>query len=61
MGTPGIEEGGNGRDAKDEVRNSWRKLIESEERLNFWKRMVGLGLGVREVFNFNCRPMNRTL
>ena len=41
MGTPGIEEGGNGRDAKDEVRNSWRKLIESEERLNFCRKALG--------------------
>ena len=49
MGTPGIEEGGKRRDSKDTVRNVWRKLVESEERLKFWKRMVGLGLGVREV------------
>ena len=44
-----MEEGGLGQDNKDEVRNAWKKLIESEERLKFWKKMVGLGLAVREV------------
>ena len=49
--TPGMEEGGNGRESKDKLRNSWRKMIESEERLKFWKNMVGLELGVREIEN----------
>ena len=43
MGTPGSEEGGKGQDAKNNVRNAWRKLTESEERLKFWKKMVGIG------------------
>ena len=47
--TPGIEEGGDGQGSKDRLRNAWRKMIESEERLRFWKNMVGLDLGVRET------------
>ena len=47
-----MEEGGRGRDVQDDVRNTWRKLVESEERLKFWKKMVGLGLGVREVEHY---------
>ena len=44
--TPGIEDGGKRLDA---VRDAWRKQIESEERLKFWRKMVGWGLSVREV------------
>ena len=46
-----MEEGGIGRESKDNLRNAWRKLIESEERLRFWKNMVGIELGVREIEN----------
>ena len=35
--------------AKDSLRDKWRKLIESEERLLFFKKMVGMGLNVREL------------
>ena len=35
--------------AKDNQRDKWRKLIESEEHLNFFKIMVGLDLSVREI------------
>ena len=55
--TPGMEEGGQGQDAddtdvkaaKDSLRDSWKKLVESEERLSFFKRMVGRGLEVRDI------------
>ena len=48
--TPGIEEGGKGQDAvKNSLRNKWKKLVECEERLRFWKRMVGKGMSVREL------------
>ena len=48
--TPGIEEGGIWQDpVKDELRNAWRKLVECEERLRFWKRMVGWDLSIREL------------
>ena len=37
--TPGMEEGGKGQDAvKNSLRNEWKKLVECEERLKFWKR-----------------------
>ena len=35
--------------AKNELRDEWRKLIESEERLRFFKKMVGWELEVREI------------
>ena len=41
-----MEEGGN---RQDHLRNAWRKLVESEERLRFWKKMVGWEVGVREI------------
>ena len=44
-----MEEGGLGQESKNRLRNAWRKMIESEERLKFWKNMVGLDIGVREV------------
>ena len=47
--TPGIEEGGSRQDIKNTLRNAWRKQIESEERLGFLKKMVGMNIGVREV------------
>ena len=52
--TPGKEEGGvrQGDDivkAKNDLRDGWKKLIESEERLKFFKRMVGWDLEVREI------------
>ena len=55
--TPGMEEGGGRQDsvhgstnvAKDNLRDLWKKLIESEERLNFFRKMVGWELNVREI------------
>ena len=52
--TPGIEEGGCGQSnviakAKNGLRNGWRKLTESEERLSFFKKMVRWELQVREI------------
>ena len=31
------------------LRNAWRKLVESEERLKFWRKTVGWEIGVREI------------
>ena len=46
-GTPdNVESGGT---SQDIIRNAWKKLIECEERLTFWKKMVKLGIGAREV------------
>ena len=48
--TPGMEEGGRKQDTvKDALRDEWKKLIECEERLRFWKVMVGWDLCVREL------------
>ena len=52
--TPGIEEGGprqgcEVKEAKDDLRNGWKKLIESEERLRFFRKMVKWDLEVREI------------
>ena len=54
--TPGIEEGGQRKDtdddvktAKDNLRDIWRKLVMSEERLNFFRKMVGWDLEVRDI------------
>ena len=53
-----MEEGGSEQgstltaNAKNDLRNEWRKLIESEERLAFFKKMVGLRLSVREIEHF---------
>ena len=49
-----MEEGGYRRGyevkkAKDDLRNGWRKLVESEERFKFFKKMVGWNLEVREI------------
>ena len=45
-----MEEGGAKPDsAKDTLRNEWKKLVESEERLRFWKQMVRWDLCVREL------------
>ena len=49
-----MEEGGHGQgdaavEAKNDLRNGWRKLVESEERLAFFKKMVGWELQVREI------------
>ena len=49
-----MEEGGNEQGdvlttAKNNLRNDWKKLIESEERLLFFKKMVGWDLQVREI------------
>jgi len=41
-----IEIGG---ERQDVVRNIWRKQIECEERVTFWKRMLEWGVGVREL------------
>ena len=34
---------------QNSVRNIWRKLIECEERVKFWRKMLNWGLGVREL------------
>ena len=52
--TPDIEEGGLGQgdtstEAKNCLRDKWRKLVESEERLAFFKKMIRWGLQVREI------------
>ena len=44
--TPGIEEGGRRIDA---VRDAWRKQIESEERLKFWRKILRWDISVREI------------
>ena len=44
-----MEEGGNWQESKEDLRKAWRKMTESEERLKFWKKMVGLDIGVREL------------
>ena len=54
VNTPGIEEGGTGQsnvvaEAKNNLRNGWKKLIESEERLSFFRKMVRWELQVREI------------
>ena len=41
-----MEEGGS---RQNNLRNAWRKLVESEERLRFWKKVVGWEVGVREI------------
>ena len=45
--TPDNSESGGKR--QDIVRDIWRKLVECEERLAFWRKMVALGIGVREL------------
>ena len=45
----GEREGDEAAKGKDSLRDCWRKLVESEERLKFFKRMVGMGLEVREI------------
>ena len=52
-GTPSIEAGGKRQETNRILRNAWKKQIESEERLRFWKRMVGINIGVREVENIS--------
>ena len=44
--TPGIQEGGS---SQDNVRNIWKKQVESEERLYFFRKMLELDLSVREL------------
>ena len=49
-----MEEGGTGQDAvttdaKDILRNAWIRQVESEERLNFLKKLVGREISVREI------------
>ena len=51
--TPSIEAGGKRQETNKILRNAWKKQVESEERLRFWKRMVGLNIGVREVENIS--------
>ena len=34
---------------KDELRDEWKRLVEFEERLRFWKQMVGWKLCLREL------------
>ena len=38
-----------GGERQDVVRNIWKKLIECEERVKFWKRMIEWGVGIREL------------
>ena len=45
----GDREGDEAANAKDSLRDCWRKLVESEERLKFFKRMVGMDLEVQEI------------
>ena len=45
----GDKEGDEAANAKDSLRDCWRKLVESEERLKFFKRMVGMDLEVQEI------------
>ena len=52
-GTPSIEAGGIRQESKVMLRNAWKKQVESEERLRFWKHMVGMNIGVREVENIS--------
>ena len=52
-----MEEGGLGQGTvimklKDDLRDYWRKLVDSEERLNFFKKMVSWDLLVREIEHF---------
>ena len=49
-----MEEGGVGRGevaskAKNELCDKWKKVVEREERLNFFQKMVRWGIQVREV------------
>ena len=45
--TPQMEtEGGYGQNS---LRNKWKKLVECEERVRFWKKMLDWKLGVREL------------
>ena len=37
---------------QDSVRNSWKKLIECQERIKFWQTMILGGLGVRDLQHF---------
>ena len=43
------DKGENGGNRQDPVRDTWKKLIECEERLTFLKRMIQVGIGVREL------------
>ena len=65
MITPGTEEGGQREDldadrAKDDLRNALKRVIESEERLKFFRKMVGWELGVREIEHFG-EDLNKSL
>ena len=51
------QEGSNRQDsdtanARDNLRDEWKKLVESEERHNFLKKMVGREISVREIEHF---------
>ena len=39
----------NGAKRQDSVRNIWKKQIECEERVKFWRSMINCGAGVREL------------
>ena len=54
--TPGIKEGGKRQDA---VRDIWRKQVESEERLSFFKKMVGREINVRELQHIGMELHNK--
>ena len=45
----GQRQGNGNANAKDDLRNTWKKLVESEERLGFFRRMVKLNLQVKEI------------
>ena len=49
--TPEIVDSGGKR--QDNVRNYWKKLIECEERICFWKRMIEWGVGVTDAAYFD--------
>ena len=45
--TPQLEAVGGSR--QDSVRDTWRKLVECQERIKFWRKMIGWGVGVKEL------------
>ena len=54
--TPQVEsEGGKGQDL---VRDKWRKLVECQERVKFWNKMLEWGVGVREIEHL-CEDIRR--
>ena len=59
-----MEEGGVGQGedasiAKDILRDTRRKMVESEERLRFFKKMVGREINVRELQHIGMELHNK--